>query len=216
MALWYKQDSPVFGVWRMEESSDELLTMLEHKVEYQPFLERVTAEKRRQEHLACRVLLKELLGVETLVDYYPTGAPFLPHMPLYISISHTKDFVAVILDEHSTGIDLEYRSDRIVKIRSRFMSAEEEACVEPQHEVEHLLIHWCAKETLFKVMGQENIDFQEHLHVRPFPYGDQGVLIAAETRTPDRLEYELAYQVTPEYVLTWCCSDRMAGRISPR
>ena len=96
------------------------------------------------------MLLKELLGEEARVDYHSTGAPFLACVPLYISISHTKDYVAVILDKRPTGIDIEYRSDRILKIRSRFMNPEEEAGIDLEHEVEHLLIHWCAKETLFK------------------------------------------------------------------
>ena len=127
MALLYKQLSPLHGVWKMEESSDELLGMLEHKADYSSFLERVSAEKRRQERFASRVLLKELLGEEVRVDYHSTGAPFLACVPLYISISHTKDYVAVILDKRPTGIDIEYRSDRILKIRSRFMNPEEEA-----------------------------------------------------------------------------------------
>ena len=56
MALLYKQLSPLYGVWKMEESSDELLGMLEHKADYSSFLERVSAEKRRQERFASRVL----------------------------------------------------------------------------------------------------------------------------------------------------------------
>ena len=131
MALLYKQLSPLHGVWKMEESSDELLGMLEHKADYSSFLERVSAEKRRQERFASRVLLKELLGEEVRVDYHSTGAPFLACVPLYISISHTKDYVAVILDKRPTGIDIEYRSDRILKIRSRFMNPEEEAGINP-------------------------------------------------------------------------------------
>ena len=178
MALLYKQLSPLHGVWKMEESSDELLGMLEHKADYSSFLERVSAEKRRQERFASRVLLKELLGEEVRVDYHSTGAPFLACVPLYISISHTKDYVAVILDKRPTGIDIE-------------------------HEVEHLLIHWCAKETLFKIIGQEGVDFQKHLHVNPFPYLSSGTFKGRETRTEACREYELAYQVTPDYVLTW-------------
>ena len=168
MALLYKQLSPLHGVWKMEESSDELLGMLEHKADYSSFLERVSAEKRRQER-----------------------------------ISHTKDYVAVILDKRPTGIDIEYRSDRILKIRSRFMNPEEEAGIDLEHEVEHLLIHWCAKETLFKIIGQEGVDFQKHLHVNPFPYLSSGTFKGRETRTEACREYELAYQVTPDYVLTW-------------
>lgn len=203
MALLYKQSSPLHGVWKMEESSDELLSMLERRADYAPFLERVSAEKRRQEHLASRVLLKELLGEEARVDYRPTGAPFLARAPLFISVSHTRDYVAVILDSRPTGIDIEYRSDRILKIRSRFMSPEEEEGIDPEHEVEHLLIHWCAKETLFKIIGQEEVDFLRHLHVDPFPYAPGGMFIGRETRTEACREYRLAYQVTPDYVLTW-------------
>lgn len=146
---------------------------------------------------------KELLGEEVRVDYHSTGAPFLACVPLYISISHTKDYVAVILDKRPTGIDIEYRSDRILKIRSRFMNPEEEAGIDLEHEVEHLLIHWCAKETLFKIIGQEGVDFQKHLHVNPFPYLSSGTFKGRETRTEACREYELAYQVTPDYVLTW-------------
>lgn len=203
MALLYKQPSPLHGVWKMEESSDELLGMLARKAEHSSFLERVSAERRRRERLASRVLLKELLGEEVRVDYHSTGAPFLARVPLYISISHTRDYVAVILDKRPTGIDIEYRSDRILKIRSRFMSPEEEAAIDPAHEVEHLLIHWCAKETLFKIIGQEGVDFQGHLHVNPFPCLSSGTFTGRETRTEACREYELAYQVTPDYVLTW-------------
>ena len=40
MALLYKQLSSLHGVWKMEESSDELLGMLEHKADYSSFLQR--------------------------------------------------------------------------------------------------------------------------------------------------------------------------------
>lgn len=203
MPLLYKQTSPLYGVWKMDETSVELLALLERKADYLPFLERVSAEKRRQEHLASRVLLKELLGEEVQVDYHPTGAPFLPHQPLFISISHTKDYAAVILDESPTGIDIEYRSERILNIRNRFMNAEEISGIDPVHEVEHLLIHWCAKETLFKIIAQEEVDFQKHLHIKPFPYSANGILIGRESRTPACREYKLAYRIEPDYVLTW-------------
>lgn len=203
MALLYKQPSPLYGVWKMEESADELLRMLERRADYAPFLARVSAEKRRQERLASRVLLKELLGEEARVDYRATGAPFLADIPLFVSVSHTRDHVAVILDSRPTGIDIEYRSDRVLKIRDRFMSPGEEAGIDPAHEAEHLLIHWCAKETLFKIIGQEGVDFQRHLRVDPFPYAPGGTIVGRETRTASRRAYRLAYRVTPDYVLTW-------------
>ena len=83
------------------------------------------------------------------------------------------------------------------------MNEEEEAGIDQEHEVEHLLMHRCAKESLDKIIGQEGVDFQKHLHVNPFPYLSSGTFKGRETRTEACREYELAYQVTPDYVLTW-------------
>ena len=88
------------------------------------------------------------------------------------------------------------------KIRSRFMNSEEEAGIDKEHETEHLLLHWCAKETLFKMIGQEEVDFLHHLHVRPFPYAEEGSFTVYETRTEEGAVYRLDYLVTPDFVLT--------------
>ena len=47
MPIIFKTDSPMLGVWRMTECSDELLAMLGRREDYRPFLERVNAETRR-------------------------------------------------------------------------------------------------------------------------------------------------------------------------
>ncbi len=46
-------------------------------------------------------------------------------------------------------------------------------------EVYVLLLHWSAKETLFKVMGVEGVDFIRHLHIFPFCHGRGGVFGSA-------------------------------------
>ena len=62
MPVLFKYTEPLLGVWKIEESSEELLSMLEQSSEYLPFLQQIKTEKRRQEWLASRVLLKELAG----------------------------------------------------------------------------------------------------------------------------------------------------------
>ena len=203
MALCFRQTNPLMGVWRMTESVEELLALLDRPEEQADFLRRVTAESRRRERLASRVLLKQLIGEEPRVDYRPSGAPFLVDRSLAVSISHTRDYAAVILGAAPTGIDIEYRSDRVLRIRSRFMTPEEERAIDPAHEVEHLLLHWCAKETLFKIIDQEGIDFQSQLRVHPFPYAEQGCFWVSESRTPKAQTFQLAFQVTTDYVMTW-------------
>ena len=204
MPLLLKHTAPLRGVWKIEESSDTLFSLLENGEEYQSQLEEIHAEHRRREWLASRVLLQALLGRPTRIAYHPNGAPYLPDSSLYISISHTKGYAAILLQEHpAAGIDIEYRSDRVLKIRSRFMSPEEEASLDREHEAEHLLLHWCAKETLFKMIGREEVDFLKHLHVRAFPYAEEGSFRVQETRTDKAVEYELEYRIEKDYVIVW-------------
>ena len=199
-----KHIDPLWGVWKIEESSEELLSLLRNREAYLSQLEKITAEQRRREWLASRVLLQALVEAPSYIAYYPNGAPFLPDSFLHLSISHTKGYAAVLLQEHpAAGIDIEYRSGRVAKIRSRFMNAGEEAGIDKEHEAEHLLLHWCAKETLFKMIGREEVDFLRHLHVCPFPYAEEGSFSVCETRTGDGTVYQLNYLVTPDFVLTW-------------
>jgi phosphopantetheinyl transferase len=203
MALFLRYNDPLLGVWKIDESSDELLSRLSRRDEMRlPGV--VRTEKRRQEWWAVRVLLKELLGEETLIAYRPDGAPFLPEKDLYISISHTKGYAAVILHgQCPVGIDIECLSGRIHRVRSRFMSPEEEEMIDAAQASEHLLLCWCAKETLFKLMGQRAVDFRQHLHLSPFACHASGRIVATETRTPRRASYALDYMVSRYFAMTW-------------
>ena len=207
MALCFQQTKPLMGVWRMTESVEELLAQLDRPADQESFLRQVKAEGRRRERLATRVLLKQLLGQEPRVSYRPSGAPYLVDYPGCVSLSHTQGYAAAIWSSEPTGIDIEYRSDRVLRIRSRFMTPEEERGIDPAHEVAHLLLHWCAKETLFKIIDHEGIDFQAHLHVHPFPYAEQGHFQVSESCTSEARSFTFAFQVTPDYVLTWLAED---------
>lgn len=203
MPLLIKHTTPLWGIWKIEESSEALLSMLDNKESYYSFLRNSMTEGRKCEWLAVRVVLKNLLNQEPEIAYASSGAPFLPGKPWNVSISHTKGYAAVLVSEKEhVGIDIEYLSDRVRKIRSRFMSASEDSVIDPDHESEHLLIYWSGKETLFKMIRQEEIDFKEHLHIHPFNYESEGIFRATETRTQKNDSFTIHYYVSPEFVLT--------------
>ena len=60
MALLIKQTPPHLGIWKIEESSDELFSLLENRETYLSQLDSIHSESRRIEWLASRVLLQEL------------------------------------------------------------------------------------------------------------------------------------------------------------
>jgi hypothetical protein len=39
---------------------------------------------------------------------------------------------------------------------------------------EHLCVHWCAKEALYKLYGERELDFREHILVLQPPSGHEG------------------------------------------
>lgn len=202
MALFKQYTSPLLGIWKIEESFEELLAQLSNQANYLSFLNQIKAERRRIEWVTTRVLLKQMLGEETPIAYHLNGRPYLPDHPLYISISHTNGYVAVLLQKtEAAGIDIECRTDRVKKIRSRFMNIEEETNLDKAHETEHLLIHWCAKETLFKMINQTEVDFAEHLHIKPFTVEESGFLTALETRSRQPSGYKLHYRLFDDFIL---------------
>lgn len=203
MPLQEIHTNPLRGIWRITEESRLMLSLLEKKERYHSFLQKITSEKRRQEWLAARLLLKALAGREESIEYRPNGAPFIAGS-YNISISHTKDYVAALLQENAfAGIDIEYRSDRALRLKERFLSPEELDHLNITDMLTHTLLYWSAKEALFKMMGQENVDFREHLHIAPFRLETEGNITASETRTEKGATFQLRYQVTPFYVWVW-------------
>lgn len=195
----------MWGVWKIEESCDELLRMLDHKNWYTTFLQQHTMDNRKKEWLAVRVLLKTLLEKEERIGYLEHGAPYLPdNRNLHISVSHTKGYAAVIISKNtSPGIDIEYLSDRVKKISSRFMSDQELVQIDQAQEVIHLLLHWSGKETLFKAMQQEEVEFSKHLHIHAFLPEKKGMFQAHQTRSVVKTTYTIDYEITDNFVVTY-------------
>ena len=126
MPILFRHTAPLFAVWHITEDAESLFTALYNKETYRPQLDALRTDTRRTEWLACRVLLQTLLEREVTVDYLPNGAPTLRDLPFSVSLSHTKGYAAALVTPHAhAGIDIEYRSDRVKKIRSRFRPREE-------------------------------------------------------------------------------------------
>jgi len=158
--------------------------------------------KREIETKGKDFLSKYLLGDDCIIAYDDKGKPYLSEDSRHISISHSHDKLAIIVNEHeSTGIDIELIRDKVLKIKHKFLSQNELA--EANDDVEKLLIYWAAKETLYKIYGLKEVDFIEHLFVKPFTKHNLGTIIG-EIRLPNFTEsYHLNYQILENYVLVY-------------
>lgn len=194
-----------WGIWKTSETLEELLGMLPHAEKYRQEVQRFVADSRRLEWLAVRVLLYALLGEEKEILYRPNGRPYLSDGSFSISISHTKGYVAVLLAQSGSkpGIDIEHYSERVSKVAHKYMRVDEEPALFQETETWSLLLHWSAKETMFKCMDTPEVDFREHLQIFPFAVNKQGVISAAEYRTAEKRNFLIHYHVFPDFVLTF-------------
>lgn len=204
---WNTERGGVWGIWKVTESFTELRDKLSADFPYDKELQAMKSPSRRMEYVAVRVLLKILLGKECRISHYSSGKPFLEHESLKISISHTKGYVAVgVHTQQEVGIDIEQRTEKVCKVRSRFVREDEmpgEAFMSDEERLSLLLLHWSAKETLYKLMNSSEVDFLKHLRIFDFSLSSSGHFMAEEYRTANRNQFSVSYWVHPDFVCTW-------------
>jgi phosphopantetheinyl transferase len=207
MQLYIPTLLPTVGVWKIEESADALLAYFTDRAKYETYISRFAVETRRIEWLATRVLLKTMLGEEVEVVYDLDGAPRIVGDDIYVSLSHTRAYAAVSLSRHGrTGIDIEYRSDRVLRIKSRFLHPDEEAFIDLQNEADHVLLCWCAKEAMYKKNGKRYADFRNNFRLYPFPLKESGFIEGLCTSDSGESHIRLHYLINKYFVMT-CCLD---------
>lgn len=145
-------------------------------------------QKRRLEQEAERALLAEMQGGEVVLTHNADGKPMVDGYN--ISISHTRGILAIMLSRgYSVGVDVEYMSDRVTKIASRFLRPDEQ----PSTTLD-LLLHWCAKEAMFKLRSERHLTY-EQMRV------DLRNRVVHDMLAGDAVSFEC--QTTEEYVLVW-------------
>ena len=154
------------GLWQMDETVEQLFEAYPLLQAYHSQMEeKYKNDGRKLEFLAIRALMYEMLRVNGASKGLLSHAGDFTHngqgKPLFrgyhVSISHTKGYAALILSKKSeVAVDIEYMSDRVERIASKFLRKDERA-----DSLDAKLVHWCAKETVFKLFSEENLLFED-------------------------------------------------------
>ncbi len=175
-----KEKEYSIGIWHSTEAFSELLQNSSlNESDLQKWTS-IQSEKRKREWLTVRVLLKTLFQKEVLpmLSYDTFGKPYLNN-GMGISISHTREFIAIIItSKASAGIDIETLRERITVLSAKFTNEEEQKFIPEFQRIEYLHVLWGGKEVLFKLYGKGELDFRVHLHVEPFQYKSEGEITA--------------------------------------
>ncbi|WP_311418095.1 4'-phosphopantetheinyl transferase family protein [Hoylesella nanceiensis] len=179
-------------VWKITETEEQLKSLLSESV-----LETITnknynSKSRRLEVMATYALLTSYLNTPSvIIDHNSNGQPLLDGF--YISISHTNGYACVLLSTRKVvAIDIEYRSDRIERIRSKFLRSDEAFT-----SIEDLLLVWSAKETLYKYFSEDDLMYNE-MKVKSI---SDSSLSMINLKTNEKKM--VSYLSTPDYVLTY-------------
>ena len=206
----WKDNNAEWAVWKVTETDEELLRRLSENLSYAEELARLKSSARRTEYLAVRVLLKTLLGRECEIAHYPSGKPYLPDAGLHVTISHTCGYVSVgIHPDREVGMDIEQRTHRVERVKNYFLHADEMQEFEalPRDDMlDWLLLHWSAKETMFKILDREGVSLRQHFRILPFVLHAEGTMNGLETFTGKEHAFAIKYFITPHFVCTWCTS----------
>ena len=190
------------AIWKTEETTGELCQLLGISGSELP----ARVESRQKEWLTIRILVKKLLSLKgiPLIDYDEKGKPSLKDSEYSISISHSKEFVGVILSgSQSCGIDLEIIHPRIKKIAARFLMEDEKQFMDEKLALNYLYVIWGAKEVLYKLHGKGNILFKEHLKVEPFIFESEGKVTAHILKENYSKTYSIYYRQIENVMLTY-------------
>ena len=205
MALFYQQDineTTRLGVWKITEDEE----FFNHQV---PLQRSITHPHKRLQHLAGRLLLKEMFPdfPYELIRIADTRKPFLPDEQYHFSISHAGDYAAVIISrDHRVGVDVEMRTPKVMKVLHKFLDDRERLLLKDNKvEFRNETLFWSIKETLFKWHGDGGLDFKEHMHIldyRQTEFGNVPCRFSAEPQS----HLDVNYKFFGDLCLSWTLS----------
>jgi phosphopantetheinyl transferase len=154
------------GFWQMGESSEALLKICAiHPYEFDDYAA-INHEKVKRQWLSTRLLAQKMCGEKAQVYYDDYGKP---HCFGFggISISHSGDYVLLATDPNNAiGVDIELISQKIIRVKDKFISLEEEELFEYiRNEKLFMFYHlvWSFKEAAYKLYGKKGLIFKKHI-----------------------------------------------------
>ena len=187
------------GLWQIEESLTVFCNASKRLRRLNSQLLAYRSTARRLEVLATYSLLFAMTGHEELsITHDSNGKPHVEGF--HVSISHTRGYAALILStSREVAVDIEYYSNRVKRIAHKFIREDEDA-----ETLDSQLINWSAKETVYKLLSAESLQFFE-MRLHPFTPQEQGRIKVQDLKNDHTIS--VYYRLDPAFVLTYAISS---------
>ncbi len=175
------------------------------------------SNSRKLEFLSVRALLADLLGKDARIVYNKNNKPFLKDGSRFISITHSHKLTAILTSTNEkVGIDLEYMSSNIGAFAFKFLNRKEKVTKDSETRKYHMYIHWCAKESLYKICDKEGINFRKNITIEPFEVKESGEIKGSVKTDKINESFDLLYSKYDNYAIVWTKKDYGNKQISPK
>lgn len=209
MALYFTKEledtRTRIGVWHITEDEQTLKTLASVPTDEMEEISFISNESLRKQKLAVRALLCEMFGEKVYLSHHDNGKPYIENSVTNVSITHTPEYVAVILDDNEdVGIDMESLARDFSAVERKALSEDEIEDLDDDKKNEQLAIYWCAKEAIFKRISSYGVDFAEQIEVERFRPRGEGELEATFIHKDGyEEEFDLEYTTFDNHILVW-------------
>ncbi len=150
------------------------------------YIESITNENKKKQTVYGEWLVKTALSkmldtnIESIILERKNGKPFIKNFPLFVSISHSGNFVAAAFNETEIGIDIEVMREVNLAVAKKFCVATDlEFLNSQENKTEAFLKIWTTKEAFLKMTGDGIKDMKKisYNQLKPLHFFEQGCII---------------------------------------
>ncbi len=138
-----------------------------------------------------------------MIGHAASGQPLL--RGYHVGVTHTKGYAALMLSKScDVACDIEHFNDRVERIKSKFLRRDEKA-----DDLDSLLVHWCGKETVYKLFPEDNLQFSQ-MRVGPFSTMSDWACEVENMKRGEKVRVD--FELTMQFVLTYAFRKRTLPR----
>jgi phosphopantetheinyl transferase len=167
MPIWPLPSNKNILLWHLTESDEAWMDLAEKARQHFP---NQLPNRRDMERFATLLLLKEA-KLEDQLQYNEFGKPVLRDGQ-FISISHDKNLVGIIIHGEEIGLDIQTVEERIHRIANKFCNDNE---LNQFQSTEERTAIWCTKEAIFKYFGTD-VPFAESITVTAIDWNSEEII----------------------------------------
>ena len=200
--LEYKDDAIEYIVWRLTEDIEQLKAF--YDCDNIDQLNSFKLDKRKKEFICSRISLTKLFSKCINIEYDEFRKPYIKGSSWEISISHSGEYIAVARSNYKLGIDIEKITEKLNRTKHKFSSEKELSNINNENNLLTLGIHWSAKESVYKLVGNENLIFDTDMQIDKFTQVDNGEIRLRLNCKQYNIDLDVKYKKIGDYILTYC------------